>query len=140
MSYESDMATLAADVVKMHEIVHGVPTATVTTDNGEVRTVSGTLALMNVWNPRGDWTVRTKYLLKDLVRIDDVSYGCIVPHTSRTTITEDLSKWVIVTPDIETQVFQDIGGSGFKCRQRMRYMGLDDNGGRIWQIEIVDIP
>ena len=42
---------------------------------------------------KGNWSATTFYSLGNIVKFGGVSYSCITPHTSGTTLTTDIAKW-----------------------------------------------
>jgi len=46
---------------------------------------------------RGNWAQTTFYSLGNIVKFGGISYSCITPHTSGTTLTTDVAKWAEYT-------------------------------------------
>lgn len=97
MSFESDTAQLASDVLKLHNIIHGTENETVATDGGAVKTVANAIKTLMGYTARGTWTPSTAYTFKDTVANAGIVYICAVSHTSGTVFNTDLSsgKWYI---------------------------------------------
>jgi len=58
---------LSADSAILHEVIHGSPTADVTTEGGDVPTLAKAIAKLSGFNPTGDYANSTAYNVLDLV-------------------------------------------------------------------------
>lgn len=96
MSYESDVATLAVDVTKLHSIIHGGAFDTVATEGGTVLTAANAIRQLVGMVLRGDWVSSTQYAFKDLVAYNGALYICTTTHTAGTFSTDlAAGRWIV---------------------------------------------
>jgi lysophospholipase L1-like esterase len=95
MSLATDIATIDADTLTLHQVIHGSAVAAdVVTEGGSVPTLAKRLAQLGAGTSRGAWTTSTAYALNDVVTESSVVYRCTLAHTSGTFATDlAASKW-----------------------------------------------
>lgn len=111
-------ALISADAQTHHEIVHGIASAFVPTDNGPVRTMANAIATITNTNPRGAWLTATAYALRDVVTQSGIAYICVVAHTSGTFATDLAAvRWAVYQGALVSTLASDTGAAeiGFKA-------------------------
>jgi parallel beta-helix repeat protein len=113
MTLAADIATIQTDTGLLHQVVHGSPATSVSTEGGMVPSLARVLSLMNYGTLRGAWATGTAYAANDIVTESSLWYRALSAHTSGATFAGDLSggKWMIAATTADALMATATGGS-----------------------------